>query len=279
MCCFSLQSPYNLVHLLQRSTTFGRLRSPRISVHLIIHKVAVLGSTAPFWSASCRNFRHVWCCEMVSVLIAVLLRTHGCCTLTSPDRQRVIGSHPPSFEFVPPRVHLLLPLDSTVHHYCCSTNSVSFMSSDRKYRARDWCSLMHFISAAVLVASQYSHYSVHKWKLTAYKFRCSRNILRCFHKHFESEHPGLRIYSCRIRGKSYPTAIPKIVLLEGRPRSLSGIQPRVLLRMNKWPTLQEWAAVCYIWLSLWCARPRSYCRPKLKTLPITQFRWKYPAVF
>jgi hypothetical protein len=136
---------------------------------------------------------------MFSVLIVVLLRTHRCCTLTSSGRQRVIGAHLPFFEFVPPRVHLPLPLDSAVrvHHYWCSTNCVSFMSSDRKYRARDWCSsLVHVINAVVLVESQYSHYSVHKWKLTAYKFCCSRNIQRCFHKQFESKLRLPLIFKC-----------------------------------------------------------------------------------
>jgi hypothetical protein len=101
MCCVSLQSPLisafaPMIHNFLMSCF--SMQSPCHSVPLLIHKVVVLCSKAHFGSDSCRNFRHVWCCEIVSVLIAVLFRTHTCCHLTSPARQRVIGA-----EFVPPR--------------------------------------------------------------------------------------------------------------------------------------------------------------------------------
>jgi hypothetical protein len=108
-CAVSLCSRPEFRHLLQWSTTFWCLvfvySRPAIRciwwstrlwfcvVKLIFDRLLV-------------SFRHVWCCEMVSVLIAVLFRTHRCCPLTLRATQRVIGAHLPSSEFVSPRLAL-----------------------------------------------------------------------------------------------------------------------------------------------------------------------------
>jgi hypothetical protein len=105
LSCFSMQSPTFSVHLLQWTKTYWCLvflcSRPANSAFNDPQGFVVLCSEARFGSASCRNFRHV--CDIVSVLIAVLFRTHRCCPLTSPARLRAIGAHLPSSAFVPPR--------------------------------------------------------------------------------------------------------------------------------------------------------------------------------